>query len=43
MHFTAEGAAFHATYHNYEDSYETVSSRLRFLHVFVTVSVGYLS
>jgi hypothetical protein len=39
----AEGGGFHATYHNYEDSYATVSSRLRFLHVSVTVSVEYLS
>jgi hypothetical protein len=43
--FTAKGAGFHATYHNYEDSYvyATVSRRLRFLHISVTVSVGYLS
>jgi len=42
-YFTAEGAGFHATYHKYEDSYATVSSRLRFLHVSVIVSTEYLS
>jgi len=41
-HFTAEGAGFEATHNNYEDSYATVSSRLRFLHVSVTVSIRYL-